>query len=78
MPFCDLTLRFQKPQQFRGVPETLGEHLKKRRLELGLRQKDVAQRLDVSPWTVLNWEANKRTPSRRLQRLIMRFLGYEP
>jgi DNA-binding XRE family transcriptional regulator len=38
------------------APRTLGEHLKKRRCELGLRQKDAAQLLGVNEFTYLGWE----------------------
>lgn len=37
--------------------------VKKRRLELGLKQSDIAKRLNVSVTTVSDWETGKRTPS---------------
>jgi hypothetical protein len=51
-PFCHVTLRRWKPRH--GYPDTsatLGEHLKKRRLDRGLRQRDVAEFLGVSKQT---------------------------
>jgi transcriptional regulator with XRE-family HTH domain len=37
----------------------LGERIKKRRLELGLSQKQVGEKLGVTSFTVLNWEKGK-------------------
>ena len=59
-------------------PRTLGEHLKKRRHELELRQKDVAARLWVNEWTIVNWEKDKTQPSVRYLPRIIDFLGYDP
>ena len=39
----------------------------------------IAERTEFSEGTtILNWEANRRTPSRQFQRLIVGFLGDEP
>ena len=43
----------------------LGEYLKKRRLELGLDQKDVASACDVSEATVSRWESGEIGNMRR-------------
>ena len=59
-------------------PKTLGGHLNKRRHELGLFQKEVAERLDVDEWTVGNWEKGKTTPAVRYLPRIIDFLGYDP
>jgi len=42
---------------------TLGDHVRKRRLELGMQQKDVARRLGVDEMTVNNWERHRTTPA---------------
>lgn len=79
MPFCHVTLRGRKPRP--GYPEhpaTLGEHLKKRRLDLGLRQKDVARELGVNFKTYENWEQGKYEPEVRFLPAVIRFLGYDP
>ncbi len=59
-------------------PETLGDHLKKRRYDLSLFQKDVALRLSVNDWTICNWENNKTTPAIRYLPRIIKFLDYDP
>jgi DNA-binding XRE family transcriptional regulator len=38
------------------APVTLGDHLRRRRLELGLHQKDVAKIIGVTTSSVWNWE----------------------
>lgn len=57
---------------------TLGEHLRKRRSELGLLQKEVAQRLCVSKQTYRYWETGRHLPESRQWRRIIAFLGYDP
>jgi len=59
-------------------PKALSDHLRKRRLELGLLQQDVALRLNVSVWTYRNWENGRTTPGAMIYRRIVEFLGYYP
>ena len=80
LPFCHVTLRGQKPKP-QGYPSelrTLGDHLRKRRMDLGLFQKDIAKRLGASTASVNNWELNEREPELRFIPGILRFLGYDP
>ena len=55
----------------------MGEHVRKRRLELELTQKQAAERLGVNPWTVLNWEKDHTEPPNEFMPAIIRFLGYD-
>jgi transcriptional regulator with XRE-family HTH domain len=57
-------------------PKVLGEHLRKRRLELGLLQQNIALRLNVSAWTYRNWENGRTTPGAIIYQRIVEFLGY--
>ncbi|HUF75471.1 MAG TPA: helix-turn-helix domain-containing protein [Longimicrobiales bacterium] len=59
-------------------PRTLGEHLRRRRIDLGLTQRAVAQQLVVDPWTILNWERGKTRPGARHLARLTGFLGYFP
>ena len=79
-PLCHLKLTAQKPTDpvFNREPRTWGDHLRRRRLLRGLRQKDIADQLGVDVVTVLNWERNKVEPLARLVPRIVRFLGYHP
>jgi len=57
---------------------TLGDHLRKRRLDLGLLQCDVAEKLQVNQMTICNWETNRTFPQLRFIPRIIAFLGYDP
>jgi transcriptional regulator with XRE-family HTH domain len=57
---------------------TLGDHIRKRRLDLGLVQTDVAKRLGVTAFTVTNWERNHTVPAICLVPRLVGFLGYVP
>ena len=59
-------------------PVSLGDHLRKRRMDLGLSQADVATRLGATENTVCNWENNRSSPSLRFVPRIIDFLGYVP
>jgi hypothetical protein len=48
LPFGRLSLKESKIKGLKECPETLGEHWKKRRVELGLLQREVAKELRIS------------------------------
>jgi len=77
-----LSLRLECPKPplegYPVDPETIGEHILKRRLDLGLRQKDVANMIEVSEFTIRNWERGTNEPDVRHIPAIMHFLGYVP
>ena len=65
----------------RGYPrelETLGAHVRKVRLDRGLRQGQVARDLGVSVSTVVNWETNHTRVATRSMPQVVAFLGYNP
>lgn len=78
LPFLKITRKAPKPGLFADIPTSVGEHLKRRRLELGLRQQDVAAILGVTEWTVINWETGARQPRVTFYPAIARFLGLSP
>ena len=63
MPFCCLSLRAPKPKPdgYTEHPETLGEHLRKRRMDLGLFQRQAAAEIGVSTATLWNWSTATAT-----------------
>ena len=73
-----MTLTAPKPRDYATDPQTLGEHLKKRRRELGLYQQEVALRMEVNEWTYHTWETNKAEPIITMYPRIIDFLGYYP
>jgi transcriptional regulator with XRE-family HTH domain len=56
----------------------MGDHIRKRRLDLGRFQKDVGRLFGVDTTTVTNWEKNRTKPTLRLMPAVIRFLGYSP
>jgi len=56
----------------------VGEHILKRRLDLGLMQAEAARHLGVSTTTVLSWEKRGREPAIRQWPAILAFLSYDP
>lgn len=66
------------PRSYPQVLATIGDHLRKRRFDLGLLQREVAERLGVDLTTVTNWELKRTTPALRFIPGIIGFLGYAP
>jgi len=58
--------------------KTIGDHLRKRRLDLGLRQRDVAAVLGASKPTIDAWENRCTRPKGPVLVKLVEFLGYEP
>jgi transcriptional regulator with XRE-family HTH domain len=56
----------------------MGDHIRKRRLDLKLLQKEVAGVLGVDTTTVTNWEKGRCQPKLYLIPRIVQFLGYNP
>jgi len=73
-----VTLKTAKPLPYPAEPKTLGEHLRKRRHELGVFQKQVAALLGVNQWTYLLWEQDRTSPTVRFWPRVIKFLGYYP
>ncbi len=65
-----------KPPQ--PAPQTLAEHLKKRRLELHILQKDLANQFGVHEQSIGLWERGVGVPMIRHFLQIIAFLGYDP
>ncbi len=59
-------------------PVTIGEHIRKRRMELKLLQSDVAECFDVSTDCITFWEKNRSNPQIKFFPKIISFLGYNP
>ena len=50
--------------------------IRKRRLDLGLRQVDIAKIIGCSELTIVNWEKGYTTPRVNHMAGVVRFLGY--
>jgi transcriptional regulator with XRE-family HTH domain len=80
LPFCGLRLTAEKPlpKAYPRELKTIGDHIRKRRLDLGLLQKEVAEQIGVDKTTIMNWERGRNSPG--LQNLpgTIKCLGYVP
>ncbi|MEK7538480.1 MAG: recombinase family protein [Patescibacteria group bacterium] len=78
LPYVRVCLKALKPKETEIMPQTLGEHIHKRRKEMKLNQREAGKLLGVSSATVLNWEKTKTEPPIASMPAIFRFLGYDP
>ncbi len=81
--FYQIHLTAKKPAEepYLAYPtklECLGEHIRKRRLDLKLTAREVGKRLGVNMNTVYKWEYHREYPHPRVYGMIVEFLGYEP
>ena len=57
---------------------TVGDHIRKRRMDRGLLQREVATEIGVHHKTLALWERARTSPAVRHWPEILRFLGYDP
>ena len=80
MALLPITLSAHKPPE-KAYPKTLvtlGDHIRKRRLDLKLLQKDVGELFGVTESTLWNWENGYSDPQLRFIPRIINFLGCDP
>jgi DNA-binding transcriptional regulator YiaG len=80
LPCCHLRRIVPKPLPA-AYPKrltTIGDHIRKRRLDLSLFQAQVAQQLGVDETTVHHWETHATQPMIRCLPKIIAFLGHDP
>lgn len=80
LPFSQLEVVLKKPvgKGYVKNPQTIGNHIRNKRLERKLTQKGLADKLGVHHSSVLHWEAGTKEPNVKQLPLIIQFLGYEP
>jgi transcriptional regulator with XRE-family HTH domain len=87
LPFCERTVSVERkdisPVWTRSFPvskhpQTIGEHLRKKRYNSGIRQSEAAKRLGISKRTLSLWETDKVYPSWPQQSAVTAYLGYDP
>ena len=66
------------PVSYPANPGTIGEHLKRKRMDSKLLQKDVAKIFGVTEDCITNWEKNRSIPQIQFMPSITQFLGYLP
>ena len=87
LPFCKVTLRrlrcpwgpySTEKKGYPATPKTMGEEIRKRRLDLNLRQIDVAKIVGCDEMTVVNWEKGYASPRIHHMPKVVEFLGFNP
>ena len=78
LPLVPVRLKSLKAHEPLPAPTTLGEHIKNRRLDLGLTLKEAGKLLGTDEWSVINWEKGRTAPKVYRLPTIIRFLGYNP
>lgn len=73
-----MTLKSLRKKDYSEDPKTLGEHLKKRRRELGLLQREAAERMGIAVETLISWEKGRKRPVVAQFRPVVAFLGFDP
>ena len=61
-----------------GALRTYGDHVRARRLELGLYRREVAELVGVDETTIYNWESGRNAPAEKVIPRLVEFLGYSP
>jgi hypothetical protein len=76
---CHVTLRGRIPSPgYPDVPLTVGEHLRRARLDRGLRLCRAASAIDYSVASLASWETGSAAPTARFWPAILAFRGYNP
>jgi len=87
VPFCQITIHrvrclvgpyFTEKTGYPANPKTIGEMIRKRRLDLGLGQMEVAEIVGCSQATVTNWEKGHGAPRINHMAGVIKFLGFNP
>jgi DNA-binding XRE family transcriptional regulator len=76
--FCRVRLNGKKPRD-KAYPKevkTIGDAVRRRRLDLGLLQKDVAKIVGCDETTILNWERGHTHPSANHMPQVTIFLAH--
>jgi site-specific DNA recombinase len=68
----------RRPIRIPAKPQSVGDHLRVRRLGLKMLQKDVAKKLGIETPTIQSWESNIAKPHVEYFPAIIEFLGYNP
>ena len=58
-------------------PKNFGEMIRKKRMDLGLTMKELAQKTGVSETTVYYWEIRNRKPYRRTEEKLRTILDLQ-
>lgn len=74
---CPIGPYFTEVKGYPATPKTIGEMIRKRRLDSGLRQIDVARIIGCDEMSVVNWEKGHTTPRVNRMAGVAKFLGFD-
>ena len=80
MSFCNLRLRSPLPKDSSYPKElkSIGEHIRKRRMDLELSRRTVAERIGIARDTLKVWELGRQEIRSAYYPAIIEFLEYNP
>ena len=77
LPYSKIVKKPRK-QQYSINPQTLGEHIRKKRMQAWQTQKEVAAHMGVDEESIFGWETGKYMPQVQWYPRIFDYLGYYP
>ena len=74
------SLQFRRLRQYPTAPTTLGEHLRKKRIDLSLSMTQLAKLLGlgITDTAIEKWEKNQNRPTESHRCRLIEFLGFDP
>jgi len=74
------SLYFRQLRRYPAHPKTLGEHLRKKRIDLSLSMTQLSEYLNlgVSDASIEKWEKDISRPSALYWKCIVEFVGFDP
>jgi len=83
LPFSTLEVSVKIPKKvpqngYLANPLTIGEHIRKARIDRNLFQEAVAALFPISESALSKWENNKAVPSKAHMPCVISFLGFDP
>ncbi len=79
LPFSPLRILVPRPiRVYPREPKTFGEHVRRKRMALGLTQGALAEHLGVVRDCISLWERNRKIPRGPRLSAVTAFLGYDP
>jgi ribosome-binding protein aMBF1 (putative translation factor) len=80
LPCCHVTISVKRSDRHvrPALLNSLADHIKERRLDLGLQKKQLARQWGVDETTIHNCEDKGISPAIRFMPRILDFLGYDP
>lgn len=75
---CSKIVKKPLKLEYSQNPQTLGEHIRKKRIEGHQTQLDVAKFIGVDEDTITCWEVGRHSPQAQFYPLIIKYLGYYP